>query len=83
LNKHPTTQAEFEEWLERENTWTKETLNILKAGGCTKREIRHVHTLGLIPMYGLSPNTSINHQLNMVVVRCGRIADIAAKYGDE
>lgn len=81
LNKPPTTQDEFDAWLKAEAEFTKSVLDIMRQRGCTKQEWRHVHTLGVIPMLPLNPNPAIAHQLSMLVVRMGRIADIAGKYG--
>jgi hypothetical protein len=82
LNKVPATDTDFDAWLDKENEWTKGTLDIMRQHGCTTQEIRHVHTLGLIQMIPLSPNPAISHQLSMLVTRMGRIADIAGRYGE-
>jgi hypothetical protein len=79
LNKPPTTQPEFDAWLEKEVAFTQSVLQIMDQYHCSKQERRHVHTLGVIQMIPLNPNPAIAHQLSMLVTRLGRIADIAGK----
>jgi len=82
LNKPPTNFLELPEWSKKEAEFTAKALKIMKDYGCTKQEIRHVHTIGLVQMLPLSENPGIAHQLSMLVTRLGRIADIAGKYGE-
>ena len=82
LNKQPTTQTEFEAWLKAEDEWLKSVLSIMRDHGCTKQQIRHVHTLGIIHMIPLHSEPLVSHQLSMLATRLTRIADIAREYGE-
>lgn len=83
LNKPPGPRAQdFEEWRLREKDWNESILKDMRAHHCSTQEIRHVQTLGLFPMFNLHPDPKISLLLTMVVTRCQRIADIAAKYGE-
>jgi hypothetical protein len=82
LNEQPKTPAEFEAWLKAEDEWLKSVLAIMREHGCTKQQIRHVHTLGIIQMIPLHPEPKVSHQLSMLATRLTRIADIAREYGE-
>lgn len=82
LNKQPQTQTEFEAWLKAEDEWLKSVLSIMREHGCTKQQIRHVHTLGIIQMIPLHKEPLVSHQLSMLATRLTRIADIARQYGE-
>ena len=82
LNKKPQTPAEFDAWLKAEDEWLKSVLTIMREHGCTKQQIRHVHTLGIIQMIPLHPEPLVSHQLSMLATRLTRIADIARQYGE-
>jgi hypothetical protein len=82
LNKQPQTPAEFEAWLKAEDEWLKSVLAIMREHGCTKQQIRHVHTLGIIQMIPLHPEPKVSHQLSMLATRLTRIADISREYGE-
>lgn len=82
LNKQPQTQQEFEGWLKLENEWLKSVLSIMREHGCTKQQIRYVHTLGIIQMIPLHKDPLISHRLSMLVMRLSRIADVARQYGE-
>ena len=82
LNKQPQNQAEFEVWLKLEDEWLKSILSIMREHGCTKQQIRHVQTLGIIQMIPLHKEPLISHQLSMLATRLTRIADIARQYGE-
>ena len=82
LNKQPQTPAELEAWLKAEDEWLRSVLAIMREHGCTKQQIRHVHTLGIIQMIPLHPELRVSHQLSMLVTRLTRIADIAREYGE-
>jgi hypothetical protein len=82
LNKPPANFLEVPDWSTKEAAFTAKVLKRMKDSGCTKQECRHVHTIGLVQVMPLSPNPGIAHQLSMLVIRLGRIADIAGKYGE-
>ena len=82
LNKHPQTTEEFQAWLKAEDEWLKSVLSIMREHGCTKQQIRHVHTLGIIQMIPLHKEPLVSHQLSMLATRLTRIADIARQYGE-
>jgi hypothetical protein len=82
LNKQPKTDDEFAAWLKAEDDWLKGVLAIMREHGCTKQQIRHVHTLGIIQMIPLHPEPRVSHQLSMLATRLTRIADIAREYGE-
>ena len=80
LAKKPNNNAEFQEWLAKENTYTADVVSGIQARGGTPQDVHHVHTLGLIPMYNLHTNPVVSHQLSMLVERLNRIADVSTKY---
>lgn len=82
LNKQPKTDAELEAWLKAEDQWLKSVLAIMRDYGCTKQQIRHVHTLGIIQMIPLHLEPRVSHQLSMLATRLTRISDIARAYGE-
>ena len=55
----------------------------MREHGCSKQQIRHVHTLGIIQIIPLHPQPLVSHQLSMLATRLTRIADIAREYGEE
>ena len=68
--------------MKLEDEWLKSVLSIMREHGCTKQQIRHVHTLGIIQMIPLHKEPLISHQLSMLATRLTRIADIAWQYGE-
>lgn len=81
LNKAPKSDDEIEAWQQKERQWRKSCLNDMRKYKCTKQEKRHVQTLGLIKPIVQGPTPAITHELNMLITRMSRIADIAGKYG--
>lgn len=82
LNKPPTNFLELEPWQKREKEWRARVIQDMHQSPCSKQERRHVETLGLVTPFVQAATPAITHELNMLITRMARIADIAGKYGE-
>lgn len=76
------TEADFNEWLERERTWTASVRNLLELHGCSQQEIAHFWAIHDVPVRQFHHFFHVSQQLSMFSERLNRLKSIINEYAE-